>query len=202
MSKIVVVDLDGSLVSVNSFRLWLLFSFVFLFFSFRWFSLWDFMKTVVNRLLRRIDRVEMKKNILKSTEQFPEFFVIGFVKVLLMFINKSVLIEMRKYDGGQYDLNLCTAAPFFYADKIAKKLGFSQVFSTPSVFVSKWKENIKSEKVLALEAFYGEGFTIECVITDHHDDLPLLLKANRKVLVSPSDVTLEKISGLFEFEVI
>ena len=202
MKKIVVVDLDGSLIKVNSFRYWLLFSFLYFFISFRWVSLIKFIKFIVSRLLGASDRVEMKRDVLSITETLPVFFISHFVSFLCFFINKNVLVEMHKYETDQYHIDLCTAAPICYTEKIAEKLAFSHVFATPSVCVSNWKENIGSEKLVAIEACYGEDIDIECVITDHYDDLPLLARAKNRVLVRPSHVTREIVQNLFEFKTI
>ena len=39
MNKVVVIDLDGCLCSVNSFRYWIIFSFIILFLTLRWQAL-------------------------------------------------------------------------------------------------------------------------------------------------------------------
>ncbi len=202
MKKIIVVDLDGSLITINSFRYWLLCSFVFLLVSFRWLSLLKFIKFIVYRLRGISDRVKMKRDILSVTEALPAFFMSGFVWFLCLFLNRNVLAEMNQYDTSQYYVDLCTAAPVCYAKMIAQKLDFSHVFATASVFATDWKENIGSQKVVSLEEFYGENMDIDCVITDHHDDLPLLIRAKKRILVTPSRTTREKMAGLFAFETI
>lgn len=198
MKNIVVVDFDGCLCSVNSFRLWLLFSPLYLLLSLHWISLFVFVKCIVLRILGKADRVQMKQGVLRVTESLPPYYIVWFCRFLKLFVNHDVLSEMNKYENA--GIVLCTAAPAFYVKIFAQNLNFSEVFATPSVYESDWKENIGRVKLETLEAFYGEGVVISCVITDHHDDLPLLLSAERRVLVRPSSVTLTKITGKFEFE--
>ncbi|MDH5386870.1 MAG: haloacid dehalogenase-like hydrolase [Gammaproteobacteria bacterium] len=202
MNKIVVVDLDGCLCSLNSFRYWLVFSFLFLFISFRWFALIKFIKVVLLRFFHKSNRVQMKREILSVTENIPCFFIKWFCQFLYCFTNSDVLKEMRKYENTQVSVVLCTAAPACYVDVLAKKFDFSHVFSSGSVFNSLWKENIGEEKWRSVSAYYGKDVILECVITDHHDDLPLLLKAKKRLLVRPSRVTLDEVTGIFDFDVL
>ena len=202
MNKIVVVDLDGCLCAVNSFRFWLVFSLIFLLLSFRWVSLYKFSKYIALRVLGYSDRVRMKRDILSVTENMPYFFVKLFCHFLYYFTNSDVLREMRKYEDTHVFVVLCTAAPACYVDVFAEKFDFSHVFSSGSVSDSLWKENIGEEKWQSVSAYYGEDVVLECVITDHHDDLPLLLKAKKRLLVKPSRDTLDNIAGVFDFDVL
>ena len=198
MKEIVVVDLDGCFCSVNTFRFWLLFSLLYLFFSFRWLSLYKFNKGILLRVFGKSDRVRMKVDVLRVTEQLPQYFIDWFCHFLQLFVNRDVLAEMHKYNDEP--VVLCTAAPACYVDAFAANFNFSQVFATPSVGEIDWKENIGKVKLEALIAFYGEDVVLGCVITDHHDDLPLLLRAGRRVLVRPSNATLANIANKFEFD--
>jgi len=202
MKTIVVVDLDGCLCTVNSFRYWLFFSLIFLLFSLRWAALYKFNLYIVLRIFGKSDRVRMKRDILSVTENIPTFFIKLFCRFLYLFINRNVLSEVRKYEKLQVPVVLSTAAPACYVNIFAKKIGFSHVSSTRSVFGLSWKENIGDEKWESIRAYYGKEVIIDCVFTDHHDDLPLLMRARKRVLVRPSRATLGRISGLFDFDVL
>ena len=202
MNKIIVVDLDECLCSRNTFRYWLVFSFFILLFLFRWISLLKFCKSIVLRLLCKIDRVHMKRDILCVTEQLPLNLIQHFCQFLYFFTNPDVLEEIGKYENEHVSAVLCTAAPACYVNVLAKKYQFSHVFATPSVFVSDWKENIGREKLESLMTYYGDDVILDCVITDHHDDLPLLLKSKKCILVKPSKMTLDIVRGQIDFDVI
>ena len=202
MSKIVVVDLDGCLCSINTFRYWLVLSYLFLLFSFRWMTLIKFNKHAILRVFFDSDRVKMKRDILSITEDLPEYFVRWFCRLLSLFVNRDVLLEMQKYEAGHIPVVLCTAAPACYVNVFAKNFNFSQVFATLSIRVADWRENIGAEKVKSVETYYGKDVVLDCVITDHHDDLPLLLRAKKRLLVKPSKATLDVIIGRFDFDVI
>jgi len=144
----------------------------------------------------------MKRDILSITENLPQYFINSFCLFLNLFINQNVLDTIKSYEQKIIPIVLCTAAPACYVTTFAEKFNFSKTFATPSVYQSNWKENIQYRKLELLKLFYGEDLTIECVITDHHDDLPLLLKANKRLLVKPSQKTLDKIMHQFEFDII
>lgn len=198
MKNIVVVDLDGCLCSVNTFRFWLLLSPIYLLLSLHWISLFDFIKCILLRILGRADRVQMKQGVLRVTESLPPYCIAWFCRFLKLFFNRDVLSEMRKYEN--VDIVLCTAAPAFYVEVLAQDLNFSKVFATAPENEHDWKENIGAVKLESLEGFYGEDVVLSCVITDHHDDLPLLLRAKRRVLVRPSGATLMRITDKFKFD--
>lgn len=204
MNRIVVVDFDGCLCSINSFRFWLIFTSLYFLFTLRWISLFKFIGFVVLRVLGLSDRVKMKRDILSITENLPQIFVQIFCRILYLFINRKVVVEMQKYVGQQSNvfLVLCTAAPNCYIASFVTKFDFAAVFATASVFTSEWKENLGQEKLKSVEAYYGEDLIIDVVLTDHHDDLPLLLKAEKCVLVNPSKSTLVEITGRLDFELI
>jgi phosphoserine phosphatase len=146
--------------------------------------------------------VEMKQGILGVTENMPRFFIAVFSNFLIFFVNRKVCFEISRYENLSASVILCTAAPFCYVNVFAEKFNFSRVFATQSVVVENWKENMANEKLDSVVSYYGENICFECVITDHFDDLPLLLLAKRRLLVRPSNATLEAIQGQFDFEVI
>lgn len=202
MKKIAVIDLDGSLIRINSFRYWMFFASLFLFFTLRWALFLRFFKYVACRLMGLSDRVAMKRGILSVTEKLPDYFIVWFVWFLCRFVNRNVLAEMGKFEESNYYVDLCTAAPLCYSEKLGRKLNFSHVFATPFTDASDWKENIGDQKLISLVTFYGEQMDVECVITDHYDDLPLLAIAKNRFLVRPARITRDRVSGLFSYNTI
>jgi len=202
MTKIVVVDMDGCLCSLNSFRYWLVFAFLFSLISFRWLALFKLCVIVALRIIGRVGRVQMKRDVLAVTENFPGFYIKWFSRFLFRFTNSSVLAEMQRYDDLPVLVVLSTAAPTCYVSEYTSHFDFAHVFATPSVHEDGWKENIGREKLESLERFYGKDISLICVISDHHDDLPLLLNAEKRLLVKPSSTTLKSIAGRFKFDII
>jgi phosphoserine phosphatase len=199
-SRVVVVDLDQCLCSINTFRAWLFFSFLYLLFSVRWLSALKFTGFVVSRIFRRSDRVQMKRNILLVTEELPDHFIHLFCSILRLFTNDDVVAVMQQYQAKDLPVILCTAAPSCYVQTYSNMFNFTKVFATHSVFEEGWSENSGNEKLLSIQRYFAEGVVLECVITDHYDDLPLLREARRRILVRPTKLTLDTISGNFDFE--
>lgn len=200
MSKVCLVDLDGTLCRLNSFRWWMLFSVCYLLLSLRWLSLAGFIRIILLRLTVRLDRVQMKQAILELTESFPALFISLFCRFLYAFTNRKVVTRMQHNEGAE--LVLCTAAPVCYVRRYAAKFAFSRVIASPSVAEPGWQETMGGRKLEQLEACYGRDVEVECVITDHHDDLPLILKAKKCLLVRPTSKTLEIIAGQVNFDIL
>jgi len=201
-TKVVVVDMDGCLCSLNSFRYWLVFSFLYMLVTLKWLTLSKLSLAILLRVVGRSDRVQMKRNVLAVTEKLPEHFINLFCHFLLYFTNDDVLQEMRQYENSHVDIILSTAAPDLYVRKYSNFFNFSHVFATASVFEGDWKENIGSQKLESLLRHYGDNICMLCVITDHHDDLPLLLRSEKRILVKPTRNTLEAVGHYFEVDLI
>jgi len=202
MNKVAIIDFDGCLCSVNSFRFWVIFSFIILFVTLRWRALVKFGYVVLARMWGKVDRVEMKRVILSVTEDLPSWSVGLFCRFLYLLTNTTVsnMISSDYFKG--IPVVLCTAAPACYVRLYAQRFSFSQVMATPTVKCNDWKENFGAQKLKALIQHYGEDVNIHAVVTDHHDDLPLLEKAEKCYLVRPSADTLEALRERFKFEVL
>ena len=202
MNKVIVIDLDECLCSINSFRYWIIFSFIILLVTLRWQHLNVFARIVIKRIRGRVDRVEMKRGILSVTEDLPGWAVTWFCRFLHMFSNSTVSGMVSSSDYERVPIVLCTAAPACYVEPYAKKFGFAHVFATPSVSYDGWKENLGKQKLKSLLDHYGEDIKLLAVVTDHHDDLPILERAEKRYIVRPSRATLQVLQGRFDFEVI
>lgn len=200
IKRIAVIDLDGCLCAANSFRLWMLFAYLFSFFSFRWLVFVKLNVCMFLRVYGKLNRVQMKRKILEVTEDAPDYFVRWFVFLLNRYTNARVVSLINEYKQLEMHVVLCTAAPACYVCEYAKRFDFAQVFATPSVSIDGWAENFGKEKLAAIQGFFSNEYVLESVVTDHHDDLPLLLKAKKRILVNPSSDTLEVIAGQFEYE--
>jgi len=200
--KLIVVDLDGCLCKLNTFRYWLVFISFYFLFSLRWLSLLKIYGVVFERIFRGTGRVVMKRNILLVTGKVNQVAINWFCCFLNRFTNQDVLAAISKMKELNAELVLSTAAPDCYVNTYSKYFNFFHVFSTPSLITPSWKENIGIEKLEFIQKEYGKDVVVECMFTDHHDDLPLLLAAHKQVLVRPNAETIRVLGSKVEFEII
>ncbi len=199
--KLVVVDLDECLCTINTFRYWLLFSYLYLFFSLRWQSFFQFNRIVYQRFRGNIDRIAMKRGILLLTENIPQIFIKIFCSFLTLFVNKALLQSLNRFDG-EVDVVLSTAAPICYVRHFVSHFNFTRFFSTPSVFCDTWVENMGTVKLDSIKKHYGDDVVIDTVFTDHFDDLPLLCSATHSILVRPTEETVSRLRGKVKFAIL
>ncbi len=172
----VIVDLDGTLVGCNSFTEFVKFVFrrhpgVRLF----------LILTVMRRKLRLISHHEAKERILSRARGFITVKDLDdFTGFLYSRINLKVL-DIVKSDSHAI---LASAAPELYARPFGRKAGIS-VISASRPHETENRGERKLADVIRQGAVFDRNTV---VITDHHDDLPLL-KANKEGLnyiVKPS----------------
>ncbi len=188
--KIHVFDLDLTFVNVNTFHCWM----KFLVKTF-WYNpkiIAAIIKITLKRYLRLCKHSEMKREILRITNKYSRNINIsGFVDFLEKKINKKVF---EHYSSIRNEITiLATAAPDIYAIPFGKKLGFTFITATSSLISDDWVENIKEQKCISVQKIIHSntactGKNIE-IITDHHDDLPLMKLAGDTILVNPGEKT-------------
>lgn len=190
--KIMVIDLDGTFVNVNTFHKWMKFVFIEELKKFHLISVLKILHIVFSRYLKLINHAEMKFSILKISENVTsEKQIITFVKSLHTHVNLNILKIMKD------DLNitiLATAAPILYAQTIKEIYKFDHVIATGSTNEVEWKENIREEKkknLITLLEKYSFGNKISILYTDHHDDLPLMKFSDLTYLTNASEKTKE-----------
>lgn len=113
-----------------------------------------------------------------------------FVNAIERTKNGVVARIIEKYRSSGADIILATAAADFYipwvwdGDYVATRLG-----DNPT------KEECRAEeKVVAVRRYMRPDDVLEAVITDHIDDLPLLLVgARNNILVNPSDMLIREL---------
>ncbi len=183
-----VVDLDGTLYNTNTFHRWLTFTFK--------KSLLTNPKQAslivlysLQRLLKKITHADLKYRILKLTEHYDEKIIIEFTDSLDKYKNKKVLDFLGNSETVYI---LSTAAPELYASEISRKHHFDYCVATPSTTAEIWYENIRGEKLKNTQDMLKEkklNSIIEIMITDHHDDLPIMKLASQVILVNSSEKT-------------
>ena len=197
MQKTAVIDLDGTLLTINTFKSYILFVnklacrkarldiAVILAF---WVGL---------RKCRLITHEKMKLHILKYSAHFMNRKRLNdFVDSILPFRNGKVYECALAYRKQGFFLCLSTAAPVSYASLIAERLSFDSVCATPMPSqVKDWRENVREIKRKNTLKQLGEHhLVLEILMTDHYDDIPLLKEEKSKnIVVSPTACTLEKL---------
>jgi len=193
-SPIIVVDLDGTLVRVNTFHRWMRFSLLLALKKGRFLTAAKMAFTVALRLFKRISHARMKYLFLTFSEPLAEPRDIErFVRSLDAYIHPA--IRQTVAQTRAFTL-LATAAPALYAVPLAKRYGFQHCIATPGTATSPWYETLRERKAEAFEAWCsarGIPCRIDRLYTDHYDDLPLMKRARTTVLVNPSSTTLQKV---------
>lgn len=198
--KIAVFDLDGTLYRGASFRKYLFWASSKLFKRGLYFKSFMLMWRFALSKAGVVSHKRMKhRNSLLLEHILSEADNQDFTDILLHGLNREVLGFMHRLQGEGYLTVLSTASPESYCRLLGERLGFDVCQATPEApsHESDYVENRgmrKLEKVRILESQTGKALDI--VVTDHHDDLPLL-EANvqgKNYLVAPSRET-SKIVG-------
>lgn len=194
-AKGVVIDLDGTLLLGNSFERYYFFLLRRAFQEGRLLCLLRLLALLLGRKLRFYSHSCFKQRVLMQKgldEQQLQIFVDTLVKE----VNPEVLELYKDYRSRDYYTCLATAAPLVYARIIGDKFGFDAVCATASVNGNyadgSWVENIRENKLAYVDSFLArKGVSIDVVITDHHDDLPLIKRAKESsIMVAPSAETI------------
>lgn len=186
----VVVDLDGTLIKANSFVLF--YRFLFSATLRRW-RLLDTGRICAWALLRRMRLISHRRFKWEIMKVADAVLLDGdyniFAEELINFINPRV----GEYVSAHKDVVLATAASVEYASELARHLGIRYCVATerpPSLRFKDYVECRGSEKVRRVSEALPDCRITEA-ITDHMDDLPLLLAAyGKQVLVNPASSTL------------
>lgn len=195
MKKAIVVDLDGTLLCTNTFKHFI--SFI----CKKSLSEWKFKKTiyicflVVLRRIRLISSHEkLKYYILKHSFNFvDEKLMVEFSNKLFLYENRRLLDLIDRYRENGYGIILSTAAPAVYANIIGKHYKFDAVCSSEMPNNDNvWHENVNELKKINTLAMLSElNMDFSVFVTDHYDDIPLLLEnKDKNIIVNPSNKTL------------
>ena len=194
MQKAVVIDLDRTLLTINTFKCYILFVSKLACRKGRLDIAFALTFWVGLRKCRLTTHEKMKLHILKHSAHFMNRKRLNdFVDSILLFRNEKVYKCALTYRKQGFFLCLSTAAPFSYASLIAERLSFDSVCATPMPSqVQDWRENVREIKCKnTLKQLEEHHLTLEILMTDHYDDISLL-KENKgeNILINPSDKTL------------
>ncbi len=203
MRKAVIVDFDGTLVSVNSFEEFFKRLFKFWMGNFQIVPSFYLIVLILIRKLKLIKHADLKKRILCYVQKKDiRSFLDGFSELLLSNVNKKVLEVLEDYRNKDYSILLCTAAPKIYIEVFAKLFAFKfdgiACTENPTKGM-KWEENIGRYKLkTAMELLRERNEELSILLTDHHDDLPLLeVGKTRNIVVAPSERTISILKSKF-----
>lgn len=194
---LVIVDLDGTLYSINTFEAWILFYLKESLKAGRWRVAALLIWFGVLRKLRLISHEMLKRKVIKLSIGAHENVLDGFIRLLEQYQNKCVIAAFRAIDARTNIL--ATAAPDFYASKLSGNADFQMKVMTSSLIGSGWADCRGREKVTQVTQHVDLGAFDEIIFfTDHFDDIPLMKISSRVVLVSPSKKTtrLVELEGL------
>lgn len=198
MQKAVVIDLDGTLLTINTFKSYILFVSKLACRKGRLDIAFALAFCVGLRKCRLISHEKMKCHILKHSEHFMNRKHLNdFVDSILPLQNEKVYECALAYRKQGFFLCLSTAAPFSYASLIAERMSFDSVCATPMPsLIQDWRENVREiKRKNTLKQLEEHHLTLEILMTDHYDDMPLLKENKEKnILINPSDKTLRIIN--------
>lgn len=184
----IVVDLDGTLLSRNSFGVFAGFLWRTALKKHRFATATQFALWAAARKLRLISHRRLKWQLMKLADASMETSDYeALAKELLKYTNSRV----ANYLKGKEWL-LATAASHEYVEHIAANLDCTAFIATrrpESGLFSDYIEN-KGEKKLEAVSKFLNGSGIDIAISDHTDDLPLLRAARQRILVKPNGATL------------
>lgn len=192
--KLIVVDLDGTLVKDNSFHFFLTGLFRHALKDFSFYSVGALTKIFSFAALRKAricSHERLKQELQKIWVGFESRGQGYFLeKRLSSYLKKSLRMDLISYlesiKGIDDKVVLATAAPEEYVELIAKQLRvIDVVIATPSIKKDTWFHNLGQQKWDNISLLMnGQDFEI-ISFTDHQDDLPLLSNSNSSYLFPP-----------------
>jgi|SRR5690606_9172126 len=183
-------DFDGTLISVNSFPLWILFSAFYALISLRLGLFGKILKLLFQRKIQqKISHYEFKKALisLNISEKSDE----NFVQILTVFKRKNLVEELKKLHSENHEIVISSAAPENYLKKIIAFI-FPEIHQNLMIIGSnivdnELIDNYKEQKLINLHqsGFLAENEMLKNVFTDSWDDVSLAYRCENLILIAP-----------------
>lgn len=195
-----IIDLDETLLSINSFRIWALY------FLLKKFARLNLRKRSLLWLKAAkifAERKVLGKNHSQTKSALQKLWVeaddAGALENMLAQLEKKIRSNMRgvmsAIANGEIDAVLATAAASQYANPFAESIGFVHVLSTGI----DEKENRGEEKSRQISEFlqkHNWENRKKIFFTDHLEDMPFMLKSDKLMWFGkPEEVTVIKSSA-------
>ena len=183
--NIAIYDLDGTLISFNSFKYWLLYSFILSLFFLRIDYNWLIIKAALQRMFGKTDRVVFKEKIMNFHEQnrlFARRCNTSFASFLKRRTKSDLLDERKK-------MLLATAAPDCYVKHYVLEMKCFENYSASCIKNGALKENIGKQKLQSIMYLIDNNTDKFVLYTDHSNDIPLAQQASQVFLVCPTNKT-------------
>lgn len=185
--RLAVFDLDGTLISINSFHLWLRYLLCWAVRRVRILIITQLFWYSALRLLGVINHIVLKKAILRLSHQVPIPERIIFGQKLMQYVRPELLAKMQQHKKDGFTVVIATAALDLYLVGFKQLCEVDAILATSSELSSSWQENLKAQKLHNIRSCYGSDALIVYAYSDHSDDLPLLKAAKYAIVVAPSN---------------
>lgn len=188
---VLVVDLDNTLISTNSFTLWIRFLFRKSILTLRFRVLLKlFAALILRKIVRVTDHATFKSRVDKL--EIPKEWVYEFIGLLQSYSYSNVVNTIAEYQPSM--LILATAAPSIYASKLIEFCGLK----FDEILCSRWRtdgfhDNQRERKRDYLFSYLENKLMTDygiVLFTDHADDLPIAKIATKNYLCNPTESSL------------
>ena len=184
--RVLVVDLDGTLYATNTFRQFIKYVWIRSMMNVDIILSFQILFLILARLIRIIGHAKLKFYFLSFIANKSYIDKTDFVNSLFVYKRNILASHMQKYNLKV----LATAAPETYSRIIAKEQGLDVCIATknPNSRYHKEYENSKeNKKENVLSYLKTKGLhSVDLLITDHVDDLPLIKISKRNIIVNPN----------------
>lgn len=191
------IDLDGTLLDTNTFVDYTRYVLKSCMSNYRLDIAANMLWHIALRRLRLTSHSTMKRHLLHTSAPIMTADRLeDFAQQLAAKANEKVVELCNRLRDNNVYLCLATAAPDNYATLVARHFGFDHCIATPTdTTIPDWTENRAEHKLHSLQQHLDKyHLTLQTVVTDHHDDLPLLTACTGTCyLVNPSAKTLSQV---------
>ncbi len=182
-NPVLIIDLDETLLSINSFPVWAKY------FLLGKFDNLNFTKRNLLRLKSAIifaKRKTLKHSHAHTKNNLHKLWLKNYdysaLEIIITTLEQKIRPNMRdlviSIASGQTDAVLATAAAAIYAEPLAKRIGFSNVIAT-NLEEQENRSEEKSRRVLEFLKKQGWENRKKIFFTDHLEDMPFMKNSDK-----------------------